>query len=103
MNTSIELGLTQRRMHRATSDSRTIPAAPWASRSWESSGCSISASRTSRTSTIWRRSARYRNRDEITVSPDQMGDLYEDKVKMFFDEHLHEDEEIRYIRAARVF
>ncbi|KAK5098641.1 1,2-dihydroxy-3-keto-5-methylthiopentene dioxygenase [Exophiala xenobiotica] len=40
----------------------------------------------------------YRNRDEITVSPQAMGDVYESKVKMFFDEHLHEDEEIRYVR-----
>lgn len=39
----------------------------------------------------------YKNRDEITVSPQVMGDVYEQKVKMFFDEHLHEDEEIRYI------
>lgn len=40
----------------------------------------------------------YKNRDEITVSPAAMGDIYESKVKMFFNEHLHEDEEIRYIR-----
>ena len=39
----------------------------------------------------------YRNRDEIVVSPETMGPLYEEKVKMFFNEHLHEDEEIRYI------
>ena len=41
---------------------------------------------------------RYKNRDEITISPQAMGEVYEDKVRMFFDEHLHEDEEIRYIR-----
>ena len=39
----------------------------------------------------------YKNRDEITVSPGKMGDGYEEKVKMFFNEHLHEGEEIRYI------
>lgn len=40
----------------------------------------------------------YKNRDEIIVSKQAMGDVYESKVKMFFNEHLHEDEEIRYIR-----
>ncbi|KAJ5896060.1 ARD/ARD family protein [Penicillium subrubescens] len=39
----------------------------------------------------------YKNRDQVCVSPQAMGDIYEDKVKMFFAEHLHEDEEIRYI------
>ncbi|KAI1151177.1 putative 3-oxoacyl-reductase [Nemania diffusa] len=43
----------------------------------------------------------YKNRDEITVSPAKMGDVYESKVRMFFDEHLHEDEEIRYIRDGK--
>ncbi|RYP67376.1 hypothetical protein DL771_007267 [Monosporascus sp. 5C6A] len=43
----------------------------------------------------------YKNRDEITVSPAKMGDAYEEKVKMFFQEHLHEDEEIRYIRDGQ--
>ncbi|EYE90567.1 acireductone dioxygenase (Ni2+-requiring) [Aspergillus ruber CBS 135680] len=40
----------------------------------------------------------YKNRDEVCVSPQTMGDIYEEKVKSFFSEHLHEDEEIRYIR-----
>lgn len=45
----------------------------------------------------------YKNRDEITVSPEKMGALYEEKVRMFFDEHLHEDEEIRYILDGEGF
>ena len=40
----------------------------------------------------------YKNRDEVCVSPKTLGDVYEEKVKTFFSEHLHEDEEIRYIR-----
>ena len=40
---------------------------------------------------------KYKNRDEIIVSPHTMGNAYEDKIKMFYSEHLHEDEEIRYI------
>jgi 1,2-dihydroxy-3-keto-5-methylthiopentene dioxygenase len=39
----------------------------------------------------------YKNRDEVTISPETMGAAYEDKMRTFFQEHLHEDEEIRYI------
>ena len=39
----------------------------------------------------------YANRDEIIVSPGAMGSAYEDKINMFYEEHMHEDEEIRYI------
>ncbi|KAF4587564.1 1,2-dihydroxy-3-keto-5-methylthiopentene dioxygenase [Ophiocordyceps camponoti-floridani] len=42
----------------------------------------------------------YKNRDEIIVSPEALGPVYEEKVKSFFEEHLHEDEEIRYIQGG---
>ncbi|KAF9075450.1 Acireductone dioxygenase ARD family [Rhodocollybia butyracea] len=39
----------------------------------------------------------YRNRDVITISKEGLGDEYETKLKAFYKEHIHEDEEIRYI------
>ncbi|CAE6531495.1 unnamed protein product [Rhizoctonia solani] len=39
----------------------------------------------------------YKNRDTINVSREGLGDLYDSKIKGFFEEHMHEDEEIRYI------
>lgn len=43
----------------------------------------------------------YKNRDHVTISPQSMGEVYEEKVKTFFREHIHEDEEIRYIVDGR--
>ncbi|KAK9240533.1 Acireductone dioxygenase ARD family [Lipomyces kononenkoae] len=45
----------------------------------------------------------YKNQDVITISPASMGDVYEEKVKTFYKEHLHEDEEIRYVVEGEGF
>ncbi|KAF7353531.1 1,2-dihydroxy-3-keto-5-methylthiopentene dioxygenase [Mycena sanguinolenta] len=41
----------------------------------------------------------YKNRDVINVSQEGMGGVYEEKIRGFFEEHMHEDEDekIRYI------
>lgn len=39
----------------------------------------------------------YKNEDQITISPKALGDKYDGKIKIFFQEHMHEDEEIRYV------
>ncbi|KAJ7167253.1 RmlC-like cupin domain-containing protein [Mycena crocata] len=45
----------------------------------------------------------YKNRDVINVSKEGMGEIYEEKIKGFFQEHMHEDEEIRYILSGSGF
>ncbi|KAJ7347462.1 Acireductone dioxygenase ARD family [Mycena albidolilacea] len=45
----------------------------------------------------------YKNRDTINVSKEGMGDIYEEKIRGFFEEHMHEDEEIRYILSGSGF
>ncbi|KAF7353549.1 1,2-dihydroxy-3-keto-5-methylthiopentene dioxygenase [Mycena sanguinolenta] len=41
-----------------------------------------------------------RNRDVINVSREGMGAVYEEKIRGYFEEHMHEDEEIRYILSG---
>jgi len=61
----------------------------------------------------------YKNRDTITITKESLGDQYEAKLKIFFEEyaklpqaisklsndirHMHEDEEIRYILEGSGF
>jgi len=45
----------------------------------------------------------YKNRDTINCTKEGLGDRYESMLKSFFEEHLHEDEEIRYILGGSGF
>ncbi|KAF8626306.1 hypothetical protein AX15_004976 [Amanita polypyramis BW_CC] len=45
----------------------------------------------------------YKNRDIVNISKEGLGDAYEEKIRGFFQEHLHEDEEIRYILSGSGF
>ncbi|KAK2460608.1 hypothetical protein APHAL10511_007078 [Amanita phalloides] len=45
----------------------------------------------------------YKNRDTINCSKEGLGDAYGEKIANFFKEHLHEDEEIRYILSGSGF
>ncbi|KAK1793208.1 hypothetical protein P4O66_011613 [Electrophorus voltai] len=44
----------------------------------------------------------YTYMDIITIHPDKLPN-YEDKLKMFYEEHLHVDDEIRYILEGRAY
>lgn len=44
----------------------------------------------------------YAHADEVACSAAAMGDDFPAKCAMFYEEHLHEDEEIRYVRGRRL-
>ncbi|KAJ3867634.1 Acireductone dioxygenase ARD family [Lentinula novae-zelandiae] len=45
----------------------------------------------------------YKNSDVITLSKENLGEDFEEKIKVFYKEHIHEDEEIRYILSGGGF
>ncbi|KAF8525906.1 Acireductone dioxygenase ARD family [Hysterangium stoloniferum] len=45
----------------------------------------------------------YKNRDVIGITKAALGEAYETRLKTFFEEHMHEDEEIRYILEGSGF
>ncbi|KAG2347557.1 Acireductone dioxygenase [Suillus weaverae] len=45
----------------------------------------------------------YKNHDVVAISKEGLGDEYETKMKNFYHEHMHEDEEIRYLLEGTGF
>ncbi|KAJ7731626.1 Acireductone dioxygenase ARD family [Mycena metata] len=45
----------------------------------------------------------YKSRDTVDVSREGLGDAYEQKMQGFYHEHMHEDEEIRYVLKGSGF
>ncbi|KAI9459371.1 Acireductone dioxygenase [Boletus coccyginus] len=43
------------------------------------------------------RNREYKTIETMTVTKESLGDRYEEQLKVFYSEHMHEDEEIRYI------
>ncbi|KAI9459370.1 Acireductone dioxygenase [Boletus coccyginus] len=43
------------------------------------------------------RDREYETIETMTVTKESLGDRYEEQLKIFYSEHMHEDEEIRYI------
>ncbi|KAG7008601.1 1,2-dihydroxy-3-keto-5-methylthiopentene dioxygenase [Physcia stellaris] len=42
----------------------------------------------------------YIHRDTIDISRMALGTFYDDKIATFYEEHMHEDEEVRWIRSG---
>ncbi|KAF8301439.1 Acireductone dioxygenase [Clavulina sp. PMI_390] len=45
----------------------------------------------------------YKNRDRLNAAKESLGASYETMLRMFFNEHLHEDEEIRYVIGGSAY
>ncbi|KAG2032942.1 1,2-dihydroxy-3-keto-5-methylthiopentene dioxygenase [Suillus americanus] len=45
----------------------------------------------------------YKNRDTITITKESLGDQYEALLTIYFEEHMHEEEEIRYVIEGSSF
>ncbi|KAG2142244.1 Acireductone dioxygenase ARD family [Suillus bovinus] len=45
----------------------------------------------------------YKNHDVVAISKEGLGDEFETKIKNFYHEHMHEDEEIRYLLEGTGF
>jgi len=45
----------------------------------------------------------YKNRDTVAMSKDIFGDSFETRLKVFYDEHIHEDEEIRFVVSGSAY
>ncbi|KAI0820863.1 1,2-dihydroxy-3-keto-5-methylthiopentene dioxygenase [Trametes gibbosa] len=46
---------------------------------------------------------KYRSRDVVTASRESLGEVFDARMAMFFKEHIHEDEEIRYLLEGSAF
>lgn len=40
---------------------------------------------------------KYVSRDQVEISRQKFGNAFEEKIQNFFKEHIHDDEEIRYV------
>lgn len=46
---------------------------------------------------------KYKSRDVVDVNREKLGESYEEKQSVFYREHMHEDEEIRYVLEGSGF
>ena len=47
--------------------------------------------------------AYYMHHDELIISPETMGDMYEGNLRMFHNEHMHDYDEVRFMIKGSTF